>query len=321
MSKYILDFEQPLEKIEKRIEELKSTSSNTGVDVSSTLDKLYNDLDSKKKEIYSNLSRWDRVQLARHPKRPYSSDYISRITTKWLELHGDRYFGDDTAVITGLGEIMGQSFMIIGQEKGRGTKNKLHRNFGMSRPEGYRKSLRLMKLADKFKIPILTIIDTIGAYPGLGAEERGQAEAIARNLFEMGRIKVPIISIVIGEGASGGALGIGVADKILCFENTWYSVISPEGCASILFRDSSRAPEAADAMKVTANDLYKLGIADVIIPEPSGAAHLDYDSAAKAMTEALMDEYNKLKLLSENDLIKFRLEKYRQMGRWDKLSE
>jgi len=321
MSKYILDFEGPLRKLEEKIESLHSMSMKTGVDVTSSIQQLEVELIAKKTSIYDNLSRWERVQLARHPKRPYSSDYIERIADEWIELHGDRYFSDDTAIIGGIGKISGESFVIIGQEKGRGTKNKLYRNFGMPRPEGYRKALRLMKLAEKFNIPVLTIIDTIGAYPGLGAEERGQAEAIARNLFEMARLNVPIISFVVGEGASGGALGVGVADRLLCFENTWYSVISPEGCASILFRDATRAPEAADSMKVTAQDLFDLGIADKIISEPDGGAHLNYDESAIIMKDVVLEEYAALKTKTNEQLIDDRMEKYEKMGRWDELSE
>ena len=321
MSKYILDFEGPLRKLEEKIESLHSMSMKTGVDVTSSIQQLEVELLAKKTSIYDNLSRWERVQLARHPKRPYSSDYIERIADEWIELHGDRYFSDDTAIIGGIGKISGESFVIIGQEKGRGTKNKVYRNFGMPRPEGYRKALRLMKLAEKFNIPVLTIIDTIGAYPGLGAEERGQAEAIARNLFEMARLNVPIISFVVGEGASGGALGVGVADRLLCFENTWYSVISPEGCASILFRDATRAPEAADSMKVTAQDLFDLGIADKIISEPDGGAHLNYDESAIIMKDVVLEEYAALKTKTNEQLIDDRMEKYEKMGRWDELSE
>lgn len=321
MSKYILDFEAPLREFEEKIESLHSTAMKTGVDVTSSIKQLEAELVTKKETIYGNLSRWERVKLARHPKRPYSSDYIERVTEDWIELHGDRYFSDDTAIIGGIGKIGGQSFIIIGQEKGRGTKNKLYRNFGMPRPEGYRKALRLMKMAEKFKIPVLTIIDTIGAYPGLGAEERGQAEAIARNLFEMARLQTPIISIVVGEGASGGALGIGVADRLLCFENTWYSVISPEGCASILFRDATRAPEAADSMKVTAQDLFDLGIADKIISEPNGGAHLDYDAAAGIFKDIVLEEYDLLKHKTNEELIKSRMIKFENMGRWEELSE
>lgn len=321
MSKYILDFEAPLRVLEEKIESLHSTAMKTGVDVTSGIKQLEAELVTKKEAIYENLSRWERVQLARHPKRPYSSDYIERVTEDWIELHGDRYFSDDTAIIGGIGKIGVQSFIIIGQEKGRGTKNKLYRNFGMPRPEGYRKALRLMKMAEKFKIPVLTIIDTIGAYPGLGAEERGQAEAIARNLFEMARLQTPIISIVVGEGASGGALGIGVADRLLCFENTWYSVISPEGCASILFRDATRAPEAADSMKVTAQDLFDFGIADKIISEPNGGAHLDYDAAAVIFKDIVLEEYDLLKHKTNEELIESRMIKFEKMGRWEELSE
>jgi len=321
MSKYILDFESPLRELEEKIESLHSTAMKTGVDVTSGIQQLEDELITKKTAIYENLTRWERVQLARHPKRPHSSDYIKRIVDDWIELHGDRYFSDDTAIIGGMGIIGSQPFIIIAQEKGRGTKNKLYRNFGMTRPEGYRKALRLMKLGEKFNIPILTIIDTIGAYPGLGAEERGQAEAIARNLFEMARLQVPIISFVIGEGASGGALGIGVADRLICFENTWYSVISPEGCASILFRDVSRAAEAADSMKVTAKDLFDFGIADKIIPEPEGGAHLDYDTAASILKDVVLREYEVLKLKTKEELITNRMLKYEKMGRWEELSD
>ena len=316
MSIYTLDFEIPLREIEDKIDAMKSTGIKTGMDVSEGVEKLENQLSQEKQKIYANLNRWERVQLARHPKRPYSSDYISRITDYWFELHGDRYFSDDPAMICGIAIIDDLKLMIIGQEKGRGTKAKVYRNFGMSRPEGYRKALRLMKLAEKYNLPVLTLIDTPGAYPGLGAEERGQAEAIARNLFEMARLKVPIINIVIGEGASGGALGIGVGDKIICFENTWYSVISPEGCASILFRDPSRAEEAADSMMVTAKDLKGLGIADTILPEPEGGAHLDYDQAASILKQALIDSILELNKIEPENRILNRIEKFEKMGRW-----
>ena len=316
MSIYILDFEIPLRDIEDKIDAMKSTGIKTGMDVSEGVEKLENQLSQEKQKIYANLNRWERVQLARHPKRPYSSDYISRITDYWFELHGDRYFSDDPAMICGIAIIDDLKLMIIGQEKGRGTKSKVHRNFGMARPEGYRKALRLMKLAEKYNLPVLTLIDTPGAYPGLGAEERGQAEAIARNLFEMARLKVPIINIVIGEGASGGALGIGVGDKIICFENTWYSVISPEGCASILFRDVSRAEEAADSMMVTAKDLMELEIADTILPEPEGGTHLDYDQAASILKQALIDSISELNKIEPENRIQNRIKKFEKMGRW-----
>ncbi len=316
MSNYTLDFESSLKEIEDKIDSIKATGIKTGMDVSDAVTKLEDQLLEEKKILYANLSRWERVQLARHPKRPYSSDYISRITDYWFELHGDRYFSDDPSMVCGIAKIDTLNLMIISQEKGRGTKSKVFRNFGMARPEGYRKALRLMKLAEKYNIPVLTLIDTPGAYPGLGAEERGQAEAIARNLFEMAKLKVPIINIVIGEGASGGALGIGVGDKILCFENTWYSVISPEGCATILFRDSSRASEAADSMMVTAKDLKELGIADAILPEPIGGTHQDYNQAAETLKEAILDSFAELIKIDPEKRIEDRIEKYEKMGRW-----
>ena len=316
MSTFILEFEIPLKEIENEIDAVKTTGIKTGMDVSEGVRQLEEQLSREKKKIYENLTRWERVQLARHPKRPYSSDYISRITDYWFELHGDRYFSDDPAMICGIAQIDDLKLMIISQEKGRGTKSKVYRNFGMARPEGYRKALRLMKLAEKYNIPVLTLIDTPGAYPGLGAEERGQAEAIARNLFEMSKLKVPIVNIVIGEGASGGALGIGVGDKILCFENTWYSVISPEGCASILFRDPSRAAEAADSMMVTAKDLKELGIADIILPEPEGGTHLDYDQSASTLKHAVLDSLTELNEIEPETRILNRIEKYEKMGRW-----
>lgn len=316
MSNYTLDFESPLREIEDKIDSMKSTGIKTGMDVREAVQKLEEQLTNEKKILYENLSRWERVQLARHPKRPYSSDYISRITDYWFELHGDRFFSDDPAMICGIAIIDNLKLMIISQEKGRGTKAKLFRNFGMSRPEGYRKALRLMKLAEKYNIPVLTLIDTPGAYPGLGAEERGQAEAIARNLFEMAKLRVPIINIVIGEGASGGALGIGVGDRILCFENTWYSVISPEGCATILFRDASRAPEAADSMMVTAKDLKEMGIADTIMPEPIGGTHQDYDKSAETLKDAILESFSELNKIDPDKRIENRIEKYEKMGKW-----
>ena len=316
MSNYTLDFESSLKEIEDKIDSIKATGIKTGMNVTDAVTKLEDQLSEEKKILYANLSRWERVQLARHPKRPYSSDYISRITDYWFELHGDRYFSDDPSMVCGIAKIDTLNLMIISQEKGRGTKSKVFRNFGMARPEGYRKALRLMKLAEKYNIPILTLIDTPGAYPGLGAEERGQAEAIARNLFEMAKLKVPIINVVIGEGASGGALGIGVGDKILCFENTWYSVISPEGCATILFRDSSRASEAADSMMVTAKDLEEMGIADAILPEPVGGTHQNYNQAAETLKEAILDSFAELIKIDPEKRIENRIEKYEKMGRW-----
>ena len=316
MNDYILDFESPLKKIDEEIHELKKTSYRTGIDVASSIEALEKKLLLKKKDIYGGLTRWQKLQLARHPARPFSSDYIRLITDSWYELHGDRKFSDDSAIICGIGKINSNSVAIIAQEKGRGTKEKLKRNFGMTRPEGYRKALRVMKLAEKFNIPILTLIDTPGAYPGIGAEERGQAEAIARNIFEMSVLKVPIISIVIGEGASGGALAIGVCDKLFCMENTWVSVISPEGCASILFRDPSESKKAADAMKVSSEDLLDMGIADLLIKEPLGGANNNYQNAAESLKIAFLNALEELSKLNAETLINNRIEKYDKMGHW-----
>ena len=257
MKDYYLEFEKPIKEIDSKILELETEGSSKNA---SELSSLKTNRKSALKEIFSNLTRWQRVQLARHPQRPLSLDYINYMAPDFIELHGDRYFGDDKAVICGIGTLGQEKVVIIGQQKGQNTKDNLLRNFGMMRPEGYRKALRVMKLAEKFNLPIITLLDTPGAYPGVGAEERGQGEAIARNLLEMSKLEVPIISVVIGEGASGGALGIGVCDKMIMLENTWYSVISPEGCASILWRDAAKAPEAADAMKVMPDDLKKMGI-------------------------------------------------------------
>ena len=314
MADYYLEFEKPIQEIDLKILELEADTSSA--DHSTELSKLKTKRNASLKEIFSGLSRWQRVQLARHPQRPFSLDYIQFFSPDFIELHGDRYFSDDSAVICGIGSIEGVSVMFIGQQKGRNTKDNLFRNFGMSRPEGYRKALRLMKLAEKYNIPVLTLIDTPGAYPGLGAEERGQAEAIARNLFEMAKLRVPIINIVIGEGASGGALGIGVGDRILCFENTWYSVISPEGCATILFRDASRAPEAADSMMVTAKDLMDMGIADTIMPEPIGGTHQDYDKSAETLKDAILESFSELNKIDPDKRIENRIEKYEKMGKW-----
>ncbi|RKY50901.1 MAG: acetyl-CoA carboxylase carboxyl transferase subunit alpha [Candidatus Neomarinimicrobiota bacterium] len=317
MSGIILDFEKPIVELEKKIQEMKDISAANGMDLSGEIKSLEAKLEKLIKKTYSNLTRWQRVQLARHPARPYTLDYISRICSEFIEVHGDRFFGDDKAIVTGFGVIDDLKVVIIGQQKGRSTKENLYRNFGMPHPEGYRKALRVMKLAEKFNKPVISFIDTPGAYPGIGAEERGQAEAIARNLFEMSRLRVPILIVVIGEGASGGALGIGVGDRILVMENTWYSVISPEGCASILFRDASKAPIAAEAMKVTAYDLGELGIADEIIPEPIGGAHRDYDMAAKYVKETIVRHLRELLQIPVDELVERRIHKYGMMGSWD----
>ena len=320
MSEYILDFEEPLKKIDDQIDDLKKTSYRTGIDVASSIDVLEQKLIAKKREIYGNLTRWQKLKIARHPNRPYSSDYIRLITDVWYELHGDRKFSDDPAIISGIGEIDSKTVMIIAQEKGRGTKEKLKRNFGMTRPEGYRKALRVMKLAEKFDIPILTLIDTPGAYPGIGAEERGQAEAIARNIFEMSTIKVPVISIVIGEGASGGALAIGVCDRLLCMENTWFSVISPEGCASILWKDPSKSQLAAKVMKISANDLLKHKIVDEIVPEPLGGAHRDREEAANLLRVVLRKNLAGLATMSKSEILSQRKNRFLSIGRESKFT-
>ena len=314
MSKYILEFEKPIKRIEDEIQALKSSSVSTGINVDDKLNELHNKLNQEYVKIYSNLTRWQKVELARHNDRPHTSDYINLITEDWMELHGDRKYADDPSIIAGIATINNKRFIIIGHEKGRGTKNKLYRNFGMAKPEGYRKALRVMKLGEKFNLPIITLIDTPGAYPGIGAEERGQSQAIADNLFNMSTLEVPIISIVIGEGASGGALAIGLADKIFCLENTWYSVISPEGCASILFHDTTRAQDAANSMKVSSDDLFEMGIADKIINEPLGGAHNNYDEMATILKNIILEETDKLLRLSKEELINNRTDKYNNIG-------
>ena len=314
--KYIYDFEESLSDLQKRIDELKLTSMKTGVDVTLKLNDLKEELKERSIDIYNNLDRWQRVQIARHPDRPHAVDYIKMVTSYWFELHGDRNYADDKSILSGLAQIEDHRVVIIAHEKGRGTRDKVFRNFGMPRPEGYRKALRVMKLAEKYGFPIITLIDTPGAYPGIGAEERGQAQAIANNLLEMASIKVPIVSIVIGEGASGGALAIGLSDEILCMENTWYSVISPEGCASILYRDSSMSKEAADAMKVTSLDLNEMGISDEIIKEPLGGAHHNYNESAENLKHSIIQSLLRLEKYSSNELIKRRRFKFEKIGSW-----
>lgn len=314
--KFVLEFEKPIFDLEKKIEEMKEYTISTGVDMKEDIQRLEAKSRELRTQIYSHLNRWQRVQLARHPQRPYTLDYIKLITSYFEELHGDRYFADDNALISGLAKIDKYSVVIIGQQKGRDTKSNLERNFGMSNPEGYRKALRVMRLAAKFNKPIITMIDTPGAFPGIGAEERGQAEAIARNLFEMSQLPVPIICVIIGEGASGGALGIGVGDKILMMENAWYSVISPEGCAAILWRDSGKAAEAAEAMKVIAPDLVELKIVDEVINEPEGGAHRDFQQAANAVKKSILHHLEELTKIPVNKLIEQRIEKFSKMGAW-----
>lgn len=313
----ILDFEKPVIELEKKITEMEEYAREAGVNLNDDISRLEKKAQSLRKDIYSKLTPWQRVQLARHPDRPYTLDYIKRMTEDFIELHGDRYFADDPAMVGGIARLDKYNVVIFGQQKGRDVKENLYRNFGMSNPEGYRKALRLMKLAAKFKMPVISLIDTPGAYPGIGAEERGQAEAIARNLLEMSRIPVPIIICIIGEGASGGALGIGIGDTILMLENCWYSVISPEGCAAILWKDNSNAPTAAEAMKLTAADLLELNIIDKIIPEPQGGAHWDHDKAAEILKGHLTKELGRLIKVPPDDLLENRRNKFEQMGYWE----
>ena len=313
MAHYYLDFEKPVEELEKQILKLHSVEDDQ--DHSAELVELIERRDNKLREIYSNLSRWQRVQLARHPERPFSMDYIEAITTEFVELHGDRRFADDTALVGGIGKIDDRSVVLIGQQKGRNTKENLYRNFGMMRPEGYRKALRLMKLGEKFNIPIVSLVDTPGAYPGIGAEERGQGEAIARNLMEMAKLNVPILATVIGEGASGGALGIAICDRLVMLENTWYSVISPEGCASILWHDAAKAPDAADAMKVTPADLKEIGICDRIVDEPIGGAHREPDTMTSILKNVILEELDLIeKDNQDGSFLESRIQRYEKIG-------
>lgn len=310
-----LDFELPIKELEDQLNDCKVIGEKSDVDVSETYEQIENKLKQTKKEIYSNLSPWQRVQMSRHPDRPYTLDYINAIFgDSFLELHGDRNFKDDKAMIGGLGKIFDQSFMFIGQQKGFNTKTRQFRNFGMANPEGYRKALRLMKSAEKFNIPVVTLIDTPGAYPGLEAEERGQGEAIARNILEMTRLKVPIITVIIGEGASGGALGIGVGDKVLMLENTWYSVISPESCSSILWRSWEYKEQAASALKLTAKDMKKMKLVDHVIKEPLGGAHSDREKTFLNVRDAILRAYSEFQDLSSKDLVIKRMDKYSSMG-------
>jgi acetyl-CoA carboxylase carboxyl transferase subunit alpha len=314
MNEYVLEFEKPIVELERRIREMKEYSEASSVELSEEIAKLEQKAKKLRADIYSRLTRWQRVQLARHPQRPYTLDYIERMTSEFFELHGDRAYGDDPAIVGGFAVLNGRNVAVVGHQKGRTTKEKLHRNFGMPHPEGYRKALRIMKLAAKFRRPIISLVDTPGAFPGIGAEERGQAEAIARNLFEMSHLPTPIIVVIIGEGASGGALGIGVGDRVLMMENTWYSVISPEGCAAILWRDSTKAEQAAEAMKLTAADLLELGVVDKAVPEPVGGAHQNYDEAARILKENIVAELDELMKISAQQLIEARIEKYAKMG-------
>ncbi len=310
-----LDFELPIKELEEQLEKCFEIGKDSDIDVAATCKKIQKKLEKTKKELYKNLTPWQRVQLSRHPNRPYTLDYINAICgDTFMELHGDRSVKDDKAMIGGLGKIGDQSYMFIGQQKGYNTKTRQYRNFGMANPEGYRKALRLMKMAEKFGIPVVTLLDTPGAYPGLEAEERGQGEAIARNIFEMTRLKTPIITIVIGEGASGGALGIGVGNKVYMMENTWYTVISPESCSSILWRSWEYKEQAAEALKLTGEDMKRLKLIDAIIKEPIGGAHSNREGAFEAVKNTIVEAFEELKDLSEKEIVATRMEKYAQMG-------
>ena len=308
------EFEKEIIEIEKKIEELQKFSEEKGIDLSGEIEKFKTARNEKLKTIYKNLSSWDKVFVARHPERPYTLDYIENMTTDFLELHGDRLFKDDPAIVGGFCKIDGKKVLIVGHQKGRTTDEKIYRNFGMANPEGYRKALRLFKMAERFSIPILTFIDTPGAYPGLEAEEHGQGEAIARNLMEMSGLKVPVISVVIGEGGSGGALGLGVSDRIFMLENSVYSVISPEGCAAILYKDASRAEEAAENLKISAQSLLKLGVIDGIIEEPLGGAHRDHKCIALNLKNIILSSFSELEKISVEELVENRYNKFRKMG-------
>ncbi len=309
-----LDFEKPILELERKIAELKKFTSQEDIDLSSEIKKLEAKLKEVKKSIFENLTPWQRVQIARHPKRPFTRDYIDMVMADFVELHGDRSFADDKAIVGGLARIDGERIMVVGHQKGRDTKENLQRNFGSAHPEGYRKAIRLMKLAEKFDIPVVTFIDTPGAYPGIGAEERGQAEAIAYNLREMATLGVPIMVIVIGEGGSGGALGIGVGDRICVLENAYYSVISPEGCAAILWKDRTKAPEAAAVLKLTAHDLLELGIIDEVICEPLGGAHRNAEKTAYLIKKSIKRFLSDMKDVPKERLLKTRYEKFRKIG-------
>ncbi|MGO9245939.1 MAG: acetyl-CoA carboxylase carboxyltransferase subunit alpha [Verrucomicrobiia bacterium] len=314
MKIYTLEFEKPITELEQTLEALRGQAAEQKIDLSAQIHAIEEKLEATKKEVFTNLTPWQRVQLARHPKRPYMLDYLQRIATNFIELHGDRRFADDHAIVGGLTEIDDRRVMVIGQQKGRDTKENLMRNFGSPHPEGYRKALRLMQLAEKFDVPVICFIDTPGAYPGVGAEERHIAEAIAVNLREMMTLKTPLLAVVIGEGGSGGALGIGVCDRVLILENAYYSVISPEGCAAILWKDRANAAQAAAALKLTAKDLLELDVVDEVIPEPLGGAHKDYDETAASLKKAILKNLDKLWEVKTSDLLEARYKKFRRMG-------
>jgi len=309
-----LDFEQPIAELEAKIDELRFVGDDSEVNISDEIARLKAKSESLTRSIFSDLTAWQVAQVARHPLRPYTLDYIAQISPDFQELHGDRMYADDAAMVAGLGRLDGKPVMFIGNQKGRNTKSRVLRNYGMSKPEGYRKALRLMKTAERFRLPIITLIDTPGAYPGIGAEERGQSEAIARNLFAMSRLKTPIISVVIGEGGSGGALAIGVGDRVLMLEYAVYSVISPEGCASILWKSAEKAEEAAESMGITANRLSELGLIDEVIPEPLGSAHRDPEGMAQTLKNALVAHLRQLEALDTAELLRRRSKRLASMG-------
>ena len=310
----VLDFEKPIVELETKIEELKHFGTDKNISLDPEIKKIEEKLEKMKNEIYDRLTIWQRVQIARHPDRPYTLDYIRMMTTDFVELHGDRQFADDFAFIAGFAQLNGTSVMIMGHQKGRGTQENLMRNFGCAHPEGYRKAMRLMQLAEKFHLPIVILIDTPGAYPGIGAEERGQAQAIASNLRDMTSLKTPIVATIIGEGGSGGALGVGVADKVCILQHAYYSVISPEGCASILWRNSVKAPEAAEALKINGEHLLQFGIVDEIVAEPLGGAHKNPDLVAAGLKETILKYIQELSSLSKDELIENRYKKFRSIG-------
>ncbi|MEO8820450.1 MAG: acetyl-CoA carboxylase carboxyltransferase subunit alpha [Ginsengibacter sp.] len=313
-----LDFEQPIKELYDQIEENRKLASKTGKDdYKAIINKLEENILQKRKDITERLTPWQKVQLSRHPDRPYTLEYILKMFTNFLELHGDRNVKDDKAMVGGFAQMDGETIMVIGQQKGTNTKMRQMRNFGMANPEGYRKALRLMKLAEKFNKPVLTLIDTPGAYPGLEAEERGQGEAIARNIYEMIRLKVPIVCVVIGEGASGGALGIGVGDKVLMLENSWYTVISPENCSSILWRSWAQKEIAAEQLKLTSDDMLKFGLVDGVIPEPLGGAHWNYDEAAANLKAYIKPIFKSLQKIDPQKRVEQRIEKFNKMGFWE----
>jgi acetyl-CoA carboxylase carboxyl transferase subunit alpha len=320
-TRQFLDFEKPIKDLYEQIDQLRITAEKNKIDLSDSIKQLEEKIEEKKKEITDGLSSWQKVQLSRHPDRPYTLSYIERICTNFVELHGDRSFKDDKAIVGGFGQIDGQTVMILGQQKGNNTKTRQLRNFGMANPEGYRKALRLMKLAEKFNKPIITLVDTPGAYPGIEAEERGQGEAIAKNIIEMLRLKVPVVCIIIGEGASGGAMGIGVGDRVYMMANTWYTVISPESCSSILWRSWDHKEKAAEELKLTSDHMLKFGLVDGVIPEPLGGAHWNHDEAASLLKAQIVKTIEDLKDIDPEIRIDQRIDKFSRMGFWEEMAE